>query len=244
MLTLSSEVQFSKVLLPSCFAMLGMVSCFSEAQSWKARSPSLVRPSGSSMVASDLHSLNALLPMVFTDGGRLTLERLVHLANISVPMDCRLPLRLTLASPAQFSKALLPILLTRSISTELRLRQPLKASLPMVVAVVISMLSSDWQSSKALLPISLMASGICMLSSDLHPLNASVPMSVTDPGRLMLLRRSQRRKVALLMVFSEVSCSEMRSNALQLAKAPASITSTDSGMSMLARAMQPSKARF
>ena len=182
--------------------------------------------------------------MVFTVDGRLTVERLVQPEKSSVPMDGRLPSSVTLTSPVQPLKAALPILFTRSISTVLRLTQPLKASLPIDLAVVISMERRLWHPSKALLPMSLMASGIWILSSSMQSLKASLPMSVTDWGRTMLLRRSQRAKVVLLMALMLASCRLIFSSVLQLANAATSINSTDSGTSMLSSAIHPSKAWF
>ena len=143
--------------------------------------------------------------MLFTVAGRVTAVRLVQPMNVSVPMDDRLPSRVTVTNPVQFLKASLPILLIRSISTVSNDMHPRKALLPMEVAVFISILRRLWHFSKALLPISLMASGIWMLSKAVHPLKASLPMTVTDGGRLMVSNRSQRAKVSALTALMLVS---------------------------------------
>ena len=144
------------------FDMLGgaevlSTTVFSDGHLEKAEPPILFSAAGSSTMESMVHSSKAELLISLTATGNVRETRLVHLENAASPMLVSAGGNVISDSVEQPWKALRPILRTVfGMVIERRLLQLRNMSLVIsVIRPLMTTLSSEVQSSKALVPISL-----------------------------------------------------------------------------------------
>ena len=150
---------------------IGSLMLSNEAHFSKASSPMDIRAAGRSIFFSIVHSWKALVPIFFTEAGRVMTRRALHFINVLLSISGIMPLITTLSRSEQPSKALLPTLFTiLGMMASCKLLQSMKASEPIFVRAEGSSISVRlWHFSKALLPMVLMDVGRPILLSVVQP---------------------------------------------------------------------------